>query len=309
MNRTMNKGLKNFLVLAGGLIVAGLIVAGIGFGLGGMRPVVFTSSGFIVEGSEGRGMTRIDESYSKVTDVFFDIDAVSLRLVEGDSFSLRGTYQATLQRFEVVERNGVLTVTGTSLAKGWWGFGFLGNRMQDELTLTYPKGARFKGVDVALRLGSLGIQGLEADSLRVQLDLGDFQGRGIRAESMSADLKLGNCDVRDVTAGKQASFSMDSGSLYVKDSSVKNLTVVNRLGDVGYSGTLEGFAKAELDLGSLTFDLANKEGETSYRITADLGSIRINGRDQGTHASSTVSSPACTLDISLSLGSAELNTR
>ncbi|MCL1797982.1 MAG: DUF4097 domain-containing protein [Eggerthellaceae bacterium] len=304
----MNKTMKNFLVIAAVVVLVGVVFAGIGFGLGGMRSVAFTRTGMVVMDGESKDVVRINESYTKLTSININIDTAEVRLVEGDSFALEGRYNSFLQSFEVDERDGVLTIKGKNLAHGWWGVGFF-DTSGNSLTLTYPKGTNFENVDIKLSLGSLEMRNLDADSLAVNLALGDFNGSALSAQTMNASLNLGSCTLRDLTVTELADFSLDSGSLQLKDSAVNNLSVKNSLGSFEYSGELKGRTKATLDLGSLTFDLTNREQELSYTIDVDLGSIRINGKEKGSHVDVSNASPTSTLDISLSLGDAKVKTR
>ncbi|MCL1847855.1 MAG: DUF4097 domain-containing protein [Coriobacteriia bacterium] len=302
----MSKAIRNLLILAGVLVIVGAIIAGAGFALGGMRSINLTREGPIVIGADSRDMMVVDEKYSKITALDVSMDLGEFELVEGDSFSLTGRYTSGIQQFEVTEKNGVLTIRLKQISR--IGIGYIGvNGFHDQLTFTYPKGTKFTSVEVSLSLGSLSARNLEAETLRVTLDLGEFSGNTITAESMYAQLNLGGCTINGLTITKDGSFKLDSGSLSLRNATANNLVMKNNLGGVDYSGTLTGTCRADLDLGSLSLKLDNKEGEVDYHAKADLGSIKVNGREQGSSVSRGVTSPRCTLEITLSLGSAELS--
>jgi len=312
----MSKLVRNLLLLVAALVIVGGIIGGIGLALGGMKPISLTKDGLVILSTDSADSVEINESYTKLTEVHVNLKLGELKLVEGDSFSLRGRYNSAVQSFEITERNGVLTIVETSRRSGFFDWGFdlgldLGSGLwsSDALTLTYPKGTTFTNVDVTLDLGSLNVQTLRADSMSVRLSMGDFTGNKITVDSIDANMELGNCVVSDLTVTKQAEFTLSSGNLNLNNSSVYNLTLKNSMGNLEYSGVLKGTATCDLDLGSVTMDLENREDDLSYRIETDLGSVSVNGQRQGSSVSRSSSSPACTLEIRAAMGSVDLNTR
>ena len=309
----MSKAIRNLLILASVLLIVGGIIATVGTVMGGMKPIAITKNGPVIFGIGSADFIDVDEKYGNVTEVIIESDIMDIRFMEGSSFSLKGQYNSGIMSLDISEKNGVLTIRAKNLNNNWWGFGWWGFGLFDqptqELTLTYPRGTKFKNVDVSADLGSLKIDGFEAETLSVSLAWGDFSGSSITVGSMEARLNVGSCTIRDMTATGAAVFNMDSGSLYLRDSSINNLTATNNVGNIEFSGSLKGKARFELDFGALDIRLQNAEKDLSYTIKTDLGSISINGRNFGSPARSTASSPVCTLEITTSVGSVTLKTR
>jgi hypothetical protein len=304
----MGKMTRNLLILAAVLVIFGGIITGVGALLGGARPIALYSDGSNFYTISDAEIVEINESYGRITEVNIDLDYSSIKLVEGNSFSLKGSYNSSILSFEITEKDGILTVRGKNRRTIQWNLGF-NYRTSETLTLTYPKGTTFKNVDIVLDLGSLEISTLQADSLKLRLSAGSLTGGTISVDSFDARLDLGSCNLRGLTVSKQGEFTMENGSLTLRDSSIHDLTAKNSLGSVNYSGTLTGTAVVDLDLGSLRMDLANPDSELSYRINKDLGSVTVNGRAQGSSVNKTVTSPKCTLDLRTALGSITLNTK
>ena len=310
----MSKAIRNLLILASVLLIIGGIIATVGTALGGMKPVYPTKDGWKLFSISSADFVEVDEKYNNITEVVIDSDIMDIRFVEGSSFSLKGQYNSSIMSLDISEKNGVLTIRAKNLDNAWLRFGWWWDIIRisqpgQELTLTYPKGTKFKNVDVTADLGSLKIDSLEAESLSVSLALGDFSGSSITVGSVEARLNAGSCSIRNLTVSRSAEFNMDSGGLYLRDSTINNLTATNNVGSIEFSGSLKGKARFKLDLGSLDVSLQNAEKDLSYTITTDLGSIKINGRNYGSPARSSASSPDCTLDITTSVGSVTLKTR
>jgi len=302
----MSKALRNFLIVAGILVIVGALIAGIGFFLGGMKPIGVTSNGLVIDGSSTKNMVQVNEKYSDVTSVKVNIDAAELTLQEGDSFSLQGSYNSSYQDYSFTQQDGVLNITGSSTKKGIWLLGGW-NSANDNLTLTYPKGTKFDDMDITVSLGSLNINTLDTSSLEVSLDAGSLKGNNISTDTYTASFHLGSCTLDQFSLKDSGNLSLDAGSLSLSGSTANNLSVDSHLGSVDIAGTLTGKTSLGLDLGSLTLSLDNAESESSYSVSSDLGSVKINGTDMGNSVSKTTTSPVCTLDATLSAGSANLS--
>ena len=301
----MSKAVRNFLILAAVLVIVGAIIAGAGFAFGGLRSITLTKDGPIVIGTDSKDMVTVDESYKKITTLDVDMDLGEFKLVEGDSFSLKGRYTSGLQRYEISENNGVLTIRAKQISR--IGIGYMGvGGYHDQLTFTYPKGTKFDKVTIILALGSLEVRTLEVDALDISLDAGALSGSKITADRFTASLNLGSCDISQLSVSGYTDLNLDAGGLTLSNATVGKLRVNTHLGSVDFSGKLTGDASFNLDLGSLTMKLDNAESDVSYFVSSDIGSITINGKSRGNSVNSTNNTATCTLDISLSMGSANL---
>jgi len=304
----MSKALRNLLIIAGVLVIIGAIIAGTGFAMGGMRSISFSKDGPIVVGVDGKDMVEVNESYNKITALDVQMDLGELKLEEGDSFSLKGRYTFGLQSFEISESNGVLTVRAKQTSR--IGIGYIGvGTFHDQLTFTYPKGTKLDKVSIYLALGGLSIKNLDTDYLDVTLDAGAFNGNKVTTAQLIAQLNLGSCDIRQLSVSDSAKLNLDAGSLTLSNATVSNLSVDNHLGGVDFSGKLVDTADFNLDMGSISLKLDNRESDLSYNVSSNLGSVTINGKSHGNSVINTNTSSTCTLDVSLSLGSADVKTR
>jgi hypothetical protein len=309
----MKKVTRNLLIIALALILVGGILSSAGFALGGMKTVNLTPQGPVVESFEGDGIVVVDERWNKLTALDIDSSILNLKMVEGDDFSLKGSYDSRLMTLDITEANGVLTIR--DIRHGDWNvlnfdLGFLNDsRKTRGLTLTYPSGTKFGNVAVKSSLGNLEVQGLKADTLDVRLNLGNFTGRDIMTKSFAADLDMGNCEINGLEVSAEAYAAMDSGRLSLKNATINDLTAENNMGRFDFSGTLSGKADIELNMGSLDMDLDIAADDLAYSIDADMGSITLNGRNLGSSALSGPSSPTLTLDVRLNMGSADIRTK
>jgi hypothetical protein len=310
----MSKTIRNFLLVAAVLIILGGVISGIGFALGGLAPVSITPEGVKLLNGGGR-QTDIKENYENLTSIDIDTDVMELRLEEGDSFKLTGSYNSDLIKVEIEESGGELRVRTHSANNGlfgwnWLNFGFgVYNQNYNELTLVYPKDTQFDAVALKSNLGSLRVGNLSAGALAVTLDAGSFNGTNIATDTLDVNMNLGACTIDRLVAKEYAGFKLDAGGLILEESKLNNATIKQNLGGCDFSGLLTGEADISLDLGSLNLNLENKEESLSYSIKTDLGSITVNGRGVGSPANQSAKSPECSMNLQSNLGSIHVSTR
>jgi hypothetical protein len=310
----MSKTIRNFLLVAAVLIVLGGVISGIGFALGGLAPVSVTPEGVKLLNEGGR-QVNVNENYKNLTSIDIDTDIMELRLEEGDSFRLTGSYNSDLVRVEIEESGGELQVRTHSANNGLFGWNWLNlgfgvyNQNYNELTLIYPKGTQFDTVALKSSLGSLRVDNLSAKALAVSLDAGSFNGTNIATDTLDVNMSLGSCTVDRLVAKNSAGFKLDGGGLALKESELNNVSIDQNLGGCDFSGLLTGKADIFLDLGSLNLNLENDEESLSYSIKTDLGSITVNGRSVGSPANLSAKSPECNLNLESNMGNINVSTR
>ena len=308
----MKSVVAKLLVIAGFTILVGLILAGAGYALGGMKPVSLRSNGPIVIES-GAALKEVDEKWTKVTSVTFDTQVVSLRFEEGEAFTLKGSYDSGLVELVISqsESSGELTVKDRKIGDfGDFNLGFMGiDHNYNELVFTYPKGSKFNDVAVKSSVGAFSVADLTAKSLDVDLSLGAFSARDISVQSLDVNLSLGGCDIDGLAVSGSATIDISNGSATFLDSKVNDIKVVNNMGSVEYSGELTGAASFDLSMGSITLDLSNSEKDLGLDLKADMGGVTVNNRDYSSSLRETVNSPKCQLKVRASMGSVDISTR
>jgi hypothetical protein len=268
----MSKAARKLLIIAGVLIIVGAVLTGIGYNLGGMRPARLTADGIVVGDRPFGSTVTVDEQWEKLTGLDIDLALLDLRLEEGDSFSLKGSYSPDVMALFISESGGTLTIRSENRDGPWWNFGIDdGNAHMTRMVLTYPKGTTFKNISIDNNLGSLHLERLSAKTLTVSLDLGSLTGRDISVETLDVYLALGDCDLDGLDITKEADITMD--------------------------------------LGSLDMAIDTPESNIGYSIKSNMGSVTLNGRSLGSSAYNSTASPKLTLDVNVSLGSVNIRTR
>jgi hypothetical protein len=304
----MKKATRNLLIIALILILVGSLLGFSGYALGGSTPIRMTKNGPVIFTGRSGTLISVEDRWNTLTGLDIETDIMGLRLEEGESFSLRGSYDPNLTQLEFSEKAGVLTIRSVDQKDGWLNLDFFGSSRPMELVLTYPEDAKFKEVTIDSAVGSLRIDGLTAESLIVSLDVGNFEGDNIVADVFKADLTLGNCEIDGLNVAERAQATLNTGRLALSDSAVNDLAVRTDLGSFSYSGTLKGTADIEMKTGALFLTLTLSERELSYAIASDLGAITLNGKTLSSPARNDVASPTLKLDVVSDLGAVKIRT-
>lgn len=135
-----------------------------------------------------------------------------------------------------------------------------------EITVYVPGGAELSCLTVLLDLGDVTLAGLTADTAELDVNLGDVTGEGLTVrEYLNVDADLGNV------------------TLY---------------------GDLSGAVEIDADLGDVTLGLSRPSSHYNWDLSADMGSITVDGQEHGGFSSSVTGGNGGTiLQVDADLGS------
>lgn len=124
------------------------------------------------------------------------------------------------------------------------------------------------------------------ESLHVDLDLGDLTLSGLNLEYAEIDLDLGSLTGEALTV--TTAFQVDAD-----------------LGEVNLYGDLGEYVYISADLGSVQLGLSKPASEYCWELSADLGSVTVDGRNQHTNNGNEVTGGYGnrTIEVDASLGS------
>lgn len=124
------------------------------------------------------------------------------------------------------------------------------------------------------------------ESLHVDLDLGDLTLSGLNLDYAEIDLDLGSLTGEALTV-------------------TNTLQVDADLGEVNLYGDLGEYVYISADLGSVQLGLSKPASEYSWELSADLGSITVDGRNQHANGGNEVTGGYGnrTIEVDASLGS------
>ena len=287
----MNKWFKRILIASLVLIAAGGMLAVGGRMLGGQKGmegmlaqgllevsaaeqsdsgIEFDNSHEILSGDFTQELETLPESGAgKLTLEVGNVD-VNVLEAEGETASIEG---ADIERAQAYVEDGTLYVRADSEVK-WVKWMFGGRRSTEtvgELTLYLPKGFSFETSNLTVGAGQLAVDIMElaAQDAEVYLGMGEINLYDVRVSEMTADIGM--------------------GSLYM-------------------NGEITGNLSGTCGMGSVTMELAGKEEDYNFDVSASMGSVRIGDREVSGMSSQwgADNDAAGTFDLDVSMGSMEI---
>lgn len=305
----MNKWFKRILIASLVLIAAGGMLAVGGRMLGGQKGmegmlaqgllevsaaeqsdsgIEFDNSHEILSGDFTQELETLPESGAgKLTLEVGNVD-VNVLEAEGETASIEG---ADIERAQAYVEDGTLYVRADSEVK-WVKWMFGGGRRSTEtvgeLTLYLPKGFSFETSNLTVGAGQLAVEELNADHLY-------------------CNAGMGSVDIRKLSA-QDAEVYLGMGEINLYDARVSDMTADIGMGSLYMNGEITGNLSGTCGMGSVIMELAGKEEDYNFDVSASMGSVRIGDREVSGMSSQwgADNDAAGTFDLDVSMGSMEI---
>lgn len=275
----MNSNIKKVAITAAGVVVAGILLAGIGFILGGNKPIFIGPDGFQVGSNRSGDMESFKTDLEQFQSIDADLSFYDVDLIPSDKYAIEGTYNKDAGKPRVKVENGKLTVADNNDIS--FNLNIMGFHWNDKdlarIKIYYPKDAEFKNIKITCNASDLVYENLKADAISLNLDLGKLEAKNITANQLEVDLDSGDCILEKITADNLKATN-DLGKISLSDSVLKTINMEADSGDIDISSTKAEQSILKLDLGSLTVDGVDSKG---MDVTSSSGDVKIKGKIQG----------------------------
>lgn len=200
-----------------------------------------------------------DKDYTKeyeateVTGFNIENAAGDLIIKTGTANSVKVEAENVNENFECkLQSDGTLKVDGSG-----WSFPFIGSKGATTITIYVPEGAQYDMVAIDNGAGTLRVNDLTADDLKVSTGAGAFYGSNITSGDTKIDGGVGEIVLEDINF-VDADIDLGVGSTTLK-------------------GSITGDSKFECGVGELTADLTGSSDLYDLKVEKGLGEIKING--------------------------------
>ncbi|MDE6055341.1 MAG: DUF4097 domain-containing protein [Lachnospiraceae bacterium] len=184
-----------------------------------------------------------------------DVDLMNVTITAGEEFYMSCEYSNGLEPlYEVI--NGTLTIKQRVYKK--WGV----NNAECSLTLTIPAQEVMDSIDVHTALGNITLEGISAAECELLSNLGNCTLKKCSFDEADLNVNMGEISASD-TSLNEAEIKNDMGEVSLDECSFRDLSITAAMGSVKVDSAL--------NIDGYDIDLA-----------ADLGSVRVNNRDEGT---------------------------
>jgi len=199
------------------------------------------------------GMKNISLELEAFDVVKVDANLMDVTITTGEQCYLSCDYSDGLEPVYEI-KNGTLTIKQRAYSK--WGV----NNAECNLSLTIP--AQMDSIDVHTALGNIELERISASE----------------CELLS---NLGNCTLKKCSFVK-SDLTTNLGEISVSDTSLGEAEVDNDMGEIALDTCTFGDLSITAAMGSVTVDAAQNLDGYDMELEADMGSVYVNNRSEGT---------------------------
>lgn len=211
-----------------------------------------------------------------------EIGVHCLKLVEGDTGKIR-LEGRNADRIQCYVENGTLYLKDVGTHKKYK------KTNGRELTLTVPAGTEWKTAVLDADMGYVQAETLSAKTAVLKTEMGSIELGKLKADFAEASGEMGNVEV--------------------EEAEIKGLKAEAEMGNIVFAGTVKGTVEADSEMGSITLRLRQKQEEFDYRVSSEMGEVKVGGVKYGLAdgREKTVDNGAdWRMDLETSMGSIEI---
>ncbi len=236
------------------LLVAGVLMAGLGYAMGGDNDVYWEHGRAKVAKREVKRLLVTEPL--RFTALELRASVADVRVTEGDAFRIEAEYQDGQEpKYEL--DGDVLRVYDTGAQSRALRFSmgvhiFSGNRV----TVTLPRGTQLADADLHVDVGALSVEGLRAERVTAGSNTGTLRIRDVTAQTLEAKTGVGEASLAGLATG--------------------GLTVRSGTGEVSVQGALRGVTDVSTGVGSVSVETSlNATDYQRVYAHADVGETSV----------------------------------
>ena len=282
----MNKSVKGIAMVAGAMVLVGIVLAGIGFIAGGNQSIYFDRTGVHIgnEGDSSDGnMESLSENLNRFSSIRTDLDYYNVELIPSDKYAIEANYDSKYGKPNFKIENGTLIVEDGDHKRfniniDLGGLKFFSNNEKLGVKIYYPKDAEFKNIKIRGAASEMSFKDLKAENTEFDLNFGSLNLTNISARTIKVSMDSGDCTLKNIKSD-ELNVTNDLGDTALDGGTVKSLVMEANSGDVTIDGVTAESGELNLDLGTLTVKDIISNG---LKAEANSGDIVVQGTLLGT---------------------------
>lgn len=298
---------KVLLSVAGSLLAIGLVLALVGWAMGGQTSMEVDVGGYQatvgmtgfhagVNASRKNATTVTDDKLAAFDKLDVDVSLGDVNVVSSDHFGIDMYYYGKNYELHYENNGGTLKVWSTSIPNIGINFGM---NYDATVTVYLPKGTLLKDATVKTAMGDIDMQDFAADMLDVRANMGGVTVENADVTDGTLKLDMGDLSINGVTADN-LDLTLSMGDLEAYNvTTEKELTVVNHMGKIAVDGTLRGKTDVNDSMGDISITTTLPESDYGYNLKTSMGSVEIDGNDHDDKANRSGGTHTITADNSM----------
>ncbi|MCR4641004.1 MAG: DUF4097 domain-containing protein [Lachnospiraceae bacterium] len=251
-----------------------IIVFGIshlmGFFFNGLKGL---TAGIIPSVFGKKAVTSQLESTEAFTSIEGKLPIGDLEIVAGDGYSVEFKNYPSGKEPSVEISGDKLRIQGKSYSWGLFSNDFPSNC---SMIITIPHGA-IGNIELEMDMGSISMEGINAADVNLEANMGGITLKNCHTEKLDLNADMGSIIVDSVQFTK-GSFDADMGAIKITDGRFERAECDAGMGSIDIDGE---FDELTADCGMGSIDVKNSNANAKYVLDTDMGSVKVNGTDQG----------------------------
>jgi len=207
----------------------------------------------------------MDESYTGVNSLDFNISYGEVTLEEGDSFHIKADKLPENELTSYVEngtwmikenKDADIDIFGINISRG--ALNHWDNNLTPKITITVPTG-------------------FIAENLTLDVGAGDVKADTLSTKNGSFTVNAGKFEVNHLQVSGDSEYNIGAGDMLLKDLQADNISVDCGVGNVSIDGVIKGDNSVSVGVGKAELNLTGNEQDYAYQIDSGIGNVIING--------------------------------
>lgn len=258
------------------MILVGIILATVGFALGGR--------GFNI--SFGSGINIYDES-KRVTENFdleefntvkIDVSYLdNIEIVKGNGYKLSMDYHMSENDSNKIEYsldNKILSIKDNRLNNMNINIGFF-NDKNDKITLYVPEECNLEELNIQTSSSDINVTNINSNITNIVCNYGDVILSNLNSDNITLDSSSGEIKVRNIQ-GKDMKINNSYGDVDIENSNIANTNASLSSGDFEFDNVEFKNLIVDNEYGEVSINTPISENLFNYNLECDYGEIEIN---------------------------------
>ncbi len=261
------KSWARLIIIAILLIVVGLSFVGIGVYKGGKTYIAFDDLFQSRSRTYEQEVSQpLDGDIEPFENLEIDIEAATIRVIEGDSYSIQ-LPELNRGKVSYEVKNNKLIVTQEKYKKvvfGFWGINIPGtpmDRNSGKVTIYVPKHAKLKTLNLVCGAGEIEMERLEVENMRVTMGAGELKMDEVLAGYCKIEGGVGEVEAKRFVAD---TLDLSAG-----------------VGEINIEGEFKGDVTLNGGIGEIKLKAKGAESDFNYKLEKGLGELRLNRNSVG----------------------------
>jgi len=284
------------------LAIAGILMTGVGFALGGAGKELYIDMAGIHLNESLKNIETAETDIGEITELEINTASSNIKIIPSDNYGFKLNSYSNNTWFEYTFENGKLEIT-QKYRFSWNLLNLRFNFKVDTIEIYLPKEALLSNTVIKVTSGTLNADGLDCDNVSVKTTSASLSMRKIISKNIRLSCTSGTVNLSDCSADK---FDFDFTSSRLTATGIQsNEMLINGIsGSATIDGEIKGSTKINIISGNVNMTILGNKNDYSFVSSVTAGSVFVDGNPA--NGDFTNASAENTVDVNITSGTARV---